>query len=456
VVRTDGIELRFVLDMAEIPTFQAKSQRIDTDDDGRTGEAELDAFGRSECQRLRDGVDLRRDDREVPLSVGTVALSFPPGQAGLSTLRLICVMAGPFDLTPGSRFSYRSTNFTERVGWREISASGDGVTLTGERLRPRTISAELTSYPEGLLQAPLDERELSFTAKPGGPRLTAERDGVTRPSSPLPRGVDRATTAFTSFIGRQQVSLSFGILAVGFSILLGAIHAFAPGHGKTVMAAYLVGQQGSIRQAGLIAGMVTLTHTVGVLVLGIAISASAIVAPERLYPWLGLASGLMLAVIGGGLIWRAMRLRRAGHSHSGHGHDDDHQHEHEHTHGGMTHSHGPVGRGQPITWGSLIAMGFVGGFLPSPSAVVVLLGAIALRRTWFGVVLVVAYGVGMALTLTGAGLVLLKTRGALDRRYITAERRERLAWFSRMLPIGTGVVIVVVGLFLAVQGFTKI
>jgi hypothetical protein len=144
----------------------------------------------------------------------------------------------------------------------------------------------------------------------------------------------------------------------------------------------------------------------------------------------------MLAAIGGGLIWRAMRLRRAGHSHSGHGHDDDHQHEHEHTHGGVTHSHGPVGRGQPITWGSLIAMGFVGGFLPSPSAVVVLLGAIALRRTWFGVVLVVAYGVGMALTLTGAGLVLLKTRGALDRRYITAERRERLAWFSRMLPSG--------------------
>ncbi|MBA2608757.1 MAG: hypothetical protein H0U92_07465 [Actinobacteria bacterium] len=101
-------------------------------------------------------------------------------------------------------------------------------------------------------------------------------------------------------------------------------------------------------------------------------------------------------------------------------------------------------------------MGFVGGFLPSPSAVVVLLGAIALRRTWFGVVLVVAYGVGMALTLTGAGLVLLKTRGALDRRYVTAERRERLAWFSRMLPIGTGVVIVVVGLFLAGQGVTKI
>jgi len=201
-------------------------------------------------------------------------------------------MAGPFDLTPGSRFSYRNTNFTERVGWREISASGDGVTLTGERLRPRTISAELTSYPESLLQSPLDERELSFTAKPGGTRLTAGRDGVSPPVvAPAPRRRP-GHTAFISFIGRQQVSLSFGILAVGFSILLGAIHAFAPGHGKTVMAAYLVGQQGSIRQAGLFAGMVTLTHTVGVLVLGIAISASAIVAPERLYPWLGLASGL--------------------------------------------------------------------------------------------------------------------------------------------------------------------
>ena len=141
VVRTDGIELRFVLDMAEIPTFQAKSQRVDTDDDGRTGEAELDAFGRSECQRLRDGVDLRRDDREVPLSVGTVALSFPPGQAGLSTLRLICVMAEALVASVGTLIS-KGTN--RRNGPVAARAS-----------RSRRVLSELSEPSSTSVSAPL-------------------------------------------------------------------------------------------------------------------------------------------------------------------------------------------------------------------------------------------------------------------------------------------------------------
>jgi len=267
--------------------------------------------------------------------------------------------------------------------------------------------------------------------------------------------VDQATQAFTSFVGRHRFSLAFALVAVALSLLLGAIHALAPGHGKTVMAAYLVGQRGSFRQAAVIALTVTLTHTAGVLALGLAISASLIVAPERLYPWLGLASGVMLAAIGLGVLARSIRLRRR--RAAPHATEHDHEHAGEmHTHGGRPHRHGPLGDGQPVTWGSLLAMGFVGGFLPSPSAVVVLLGAIALGRAWFGAALVVAYGAGMAATLTGAGLLVLHARDALDRRLVGL-RSSRLAGMAgRLVPVGTAVVIVSVGAYLSLRGLAQI
>jgi len=524
IVHPDSVEVRLVVDMAEIPTFQARSG-IDTNHDGRSDDAELAAYRNRQCEGVRRQVDLRIDDQALATTVRSTALSFPPGQAGLSTLRLSCGLTAPADLGRSVNLSYHNANFVDRTGWREITAVGDGVTLAGNGLRERTISAELTRYPKNLLQAPLDERAVTFTSAPGGARLAIAGPGARSPAAPLPRGVDRATKAFTSFVARQHLSFSFAVVAVLLSALLGGIHAFAPGHGKTVMAAYLVGQEGSVRQAGIIALTVTLTHTVGVLVLGVAISASAVVAPERLYPYLGLASGLMLAAIGIGLVGRAWRHRggssRHGDDHDHGHHDHDHGlhgadgqapgHEHEgvhrhpepamaavpamamagamagppamaggsdllaastpaaaatlapargsvgrHTHGGRAHSHGPVGTGQPISWSSMLAIGFVGGFLPSPSAVVVILGAIALHRAWFGVVLVLAYGVGMALTLTGAGLLLIRTKGALDKRYLTAARRDRLLAFNRLMPTLTGSVIIVVGLYLAAQGLVKV
>jgi ABC-type nickel/cobalt efflux system permease component RcnA len=284
--------------------------------------------------------------------------------------------------------------------------------------------------------------------------------------------VDQATQAFTSFVGRHRFSAAFALVALALSLLLGAVHALAPGHGKTVMAAYLVGQRGSFRQAAVIALTVTLTHTAG----GLALSASLIVAPERLYPWLGLASGVMLAAIGLGVLARSIRLRRrraAPHAagHAEHEHDAGHTHEHAsehasghghphagemHTHGGRRHRHGPLGEGQPVTWGSLLAMGFVGGFLPSPSAVVVLLGAIALGRAWFGAVLVIAYGAGMAATLTGAGLLVLHARDALDRRFVGLRSSRLAAMAGRLVPVGTAVVIVGVGAYLSLRGLAQI
>jgi ABC-type nickel/cobalt efflux system permease component RcnA len=202
------------------------------------------------------------------------------------------------------------------------------------------------------------------------------------------------------------------------------------------MAAYLVGLRGSLRQAATIGATVTLTHTAGVLLLGLVLSTTRAVASERIYPWLGLGSGLLLAAVGLGLLVRA----RPGH------HTHPHPHPHDHT----GHHHGrPLGRR------GLVALGLAGGLVPSPSAVVVLLGGIALGRAWLGVALVLAYGVGMAATLTGVGLLLAHLRTRMDRR-LHLPAGSLLARLGRLLPAVTASVIVLVGLGLAVQGAAQL
>jgi ABC-type nickel/cobalt efflux system permease component RcnA len=401
-------------------------------------------------------------------------VAFPAGAAGLPTLRLSCTLAADTAELRGEReIGITSSNFTDRVGWREITAVGDRTTLVASSVADRTSSGRLTAYPDDLLSSPLDQRAATVRARPGGPPAPAVAGVVPGARVAQPRGLDGATRSFTNLVARQRLTVGFAILALGLSVGLGAIHAFAPGHGKTVMAAYLVGQRGSLRQAGVIGLTVTLTHTAGVLLLGVLLSASTSLAPESLYPWLGLISGLMLAGIGASLLWRAVLHRplmvnaghghshgghtHGGHSHGGHGHGDDRDHGHPHGHG---HSHGDDGDhdgGPPVEWRSLVPLGLAGGLAPSPSAIVVLLGAIALGRAWFGVALVVAYGLGMAVTLTGAGLLLVRARGAIESRMAAPGRRAgRLVSVAGALPVLTAVCIVAGGLYLALQGAIQI
>jgi nickel/cobalt exporter len=203
------------------------------------------------------------------------------------------------------------------------------------------------------------------------------------------------------------------------------------------MAAYLVGLRGTLRQAVTIGVTVTLTHTAGVLALGLVLSTSRAIASERVYPWLGLASGLLLAAIGVGLL-----LRVRPHHHHPHPHDHGHHHHH-----GVAEQ--PVGRR------GLVALGLAGGLVPSPSAVVVLLGGIALGQAWFGVALVLAYGVGMAAALTGIGLLLARLRTRLDRRH-RLPAGSLLSRLGRLLPAVTASMIVLAGLAVAAQGIAQL
>jgi ABC-type nickel/cobalt efflux system permease component RcnA len=376
-----------------------------------------------------------------------------------------------------------------RIGWREFTAQGDGTTLSASTVPAVSVSKRLTAYPNDLLQSPLDMKSATVTARPGGPRLA----GVAAPAarrSPMTRGVDGATAAFTKFVGRRRLSPLVGLGALLLAILLGAVHALAPGHGKTVMAAFIVGERGSLRQAWLIGLTVTVTHTAGVLVLGIVLTATDLAAPDRVYGVLGLASGLLLGSVGIVLLARALRQRAARrasardepavdsvpralvpagahvhehapeHSHP-HPHPRRHPHAHadevdepaSHRHGVFSHRHVVPRADKPLGWRSIVAMGFAGGLVPSPSALVVLLGAVALGRTWFGVVLVVAYGAGMALTLTGTGLLLSRASGRLAAGTGSfGPRVQRAMGVAKLLPFVTAGVVLTVGATIALQG----
>jgi len=396
-VGPDRLAVDYVLDMAEIPAFQAR-QAIDGDRNGKVSDAEAAGWRDRECPRLAGGLRATVDGRPLSLQVTTAAVAFPAGVGGLRTLRLECALAARLPTAGGHHdLAYTDGNQAGRVGWREITATGDGATLDAADVPARSASGRLTAYPEDQLRSPLDQRTAVVRFRPGGPRAgDAGQPGVAGPAGAR-RGVDRATAAFTALVAERRLSPGFGLLALALAVLLGAAHALAPGHGKTVMAAYLVGLRGSLRQAATIGATVTVTHTAGVLLLGLVLSASRAVASERVYPWLGLASGLLLAAVGLTLAARAL---------TGHRHPHPHGHAHPHSHGLAAggkgpavptgpaaggEGHGAEGHGhggwdgRPLGRRGLVALGLAGGLVPSPSAVVVLLGGIALGHAWFGI-----------------------------------------------------------------------
>jgi nickel/cobalt exporter len=482
-VLDDRVEIDLVVDMAEIPAFQEQRQ-IDSDGDGSLTGGETFGYSRAACADAVARLATTADDRPLPLRVGHSRVTFPPGMAGLATLRLSCAIAaytGPTGQERTVRFANRL--YDDRVGWREVTAIGDGVSLVSSNVPTRSPSAGLTAYPDDLLQSPLDQRSATLRVSPGGAGgagPVADREPASR-LSPLSNVADGITRSFLGLVGRGRLSPVVGLLALGLAAALGAIHSLAPGHGKTVMAAYLVGQRGSLRDGAMIGLTVTATHTAGVLVLGVAVSLTTTLAPEKLYPWLGLVSGLLIVAIGVLLMSRVRRRRpwsvvaaapspepvlvggaddrsgRAGEhwdADASGGHPLGHAHHHTRHHR-QGHHHGPVAHGPDTSRRGLLAMGFAGGLVPSPSALVVLLSAIALGRAWFGVLLVLFYGFGMALTLVGAGLLLVRTRTALERR-MSKRPSRRVSWLAATLPALTAFVLASAGAFLTVRAATQL
>ena len=244
---------------------------------------------------------------------------------------------------------------------------------------------------------------------------------------------------------RPDLGPGLVLLGIAMAVVFGAFHALSPGHGKTLVAAYLVGSRGTFRHAALLGASVTVTHTFSVFLIGIAtLFVSSYVVPEKIIPVLGVASGLSIFVIGAWLFWKRMQaLLPAPHHHHPHDHDhghDHHHHHHEHEHGPHTHTHAPAG---DVTAGSLIAIGASGGLVPCPSAMVLMLSAIALGRTGLGLVLLIAFSLGLAGVLVAIGALVLYAKHWLP----DPQGTSRGAFF-RLVPVLSSVVIVVIGLLM--------
>jgi ABC-type nickel/cobalt efflux system permease component RcnA len=474
------VHVTYVLDLAEIPTQQTMPS-VDTDGDGAVSAAEAAAYGGSECAALARGLDLTAGGARVALTAGSQSLTFPPGLAGLSLLRLECELSSaPGTVRAGEAMSLHDGNFADRIGWHEMTAVGDRVTLRESDVPTASRSDELRHYPAGV--PALQVRDAAFTFSEGGTAAAGRTARATVTQESVPGG-DRATRVFASLVSDHDLTFTFGALAVFLSLVLGAFHALAPGHGKTVMAAYIVGRRGTLRQALGIGIAVAITHTAGVLALGLLLWTSEALAPERVYPVLGVVSGLLVAAVGVSLLVRLGRAARRGdpvfghvhgtgpgqhthawledleahvaaHDHDDHGHHHDHDHhhddhDHDHHHDDHDHDHDhPAPAAGPYGWGGIVAMGFAGGLVPSPSAVIVLLGALALGRAWFGVTLVVAYGLGLAIALLAAGLLLVHAQRWLEPRL---SRRAGLLRAAAWIPALTAAGVLLGGLLLAAK-----
>lgn len=472
---TDGLRLVYVLDMAEIPAFQ-EIQSIDADGNGDVSAAEGETYLATKLPEITRQLHLSVDGTDLALAPEQHVLTFPEGQAGLKLLRLRVVFgaAAPAMAANSSlNIAYQNDFDADRIGWKEIVVThGEGIVLNADGIATTDTSDELRAYPADLLKSPLDQTAVAFglTVQSGAPaapefaRFSTGEPATTTGATARPNGGSTGAR-FASLLNGDDLTRTGIAVALLLAALWGALHALSPGHGKTVVGAYLVGSRGTPRHAVFLGLTVTITHTAGVLALGmVTLFASHYIVPERLYPWMSVVSGLM--VIAMGLFTLRQRLRGEpafGHHHHDHPHDHEHDHEHHHhddaghgfvhTHGGSTHSHLPPGTdGSKVSWRTLLALGVSGGLIPCPSALVVLLGSIALGRVGFGLALVVAFSLGLAATLTGLGLVFLYAGRFLERH---VRPTGRMVTFLRYAPAVGSVALTLAGVAIIVRALEQ-
>ncbi|HEV2495241.1 MAG TPA: sulfite exporter TauE/SafE family protein [Terriglobia bacterium] len=519
-IEGDFIELRYLVDMAEIPTFQEIQEMQKVGIVLKPGDPSLASYLEREARILKAGLTLEVDGQPLPLNVISKDVIFPPGAGGLPTMKLGFVYRAPLgglSADSANRFEYRDRNFPERAGWKEVIAvEGQGVEFVSSSAPNRDRSQQLSNYPTDLLNSPPQvlDAEVRFTRTAHDP-LSLTGSGLSnrlRPEARKPKAEgaakqaaspapslptqDRASDAddpkpptrtpslesfrvqgnqqatprnrFTELIATRRFGFWFLLTAALIAAGLGAFHALEPGHGKTIVAAYLVGSGGTAAHACLLGLIVTASHTAGVYVLGaVTLYASRYVVPDRLYPWLGVLSGLVIAGLGVVMFLRRYAGSTHGHSHShghdhshglelGHSHEHQHSHEsdhhhhhhdhhhHEHVHAHHHHHH-PLEPGRKVSYRQLLALGVTGGMVPCPAALVVLLSAVALHRIAFGLFLIVAFSVGLAAVLITIGLLMVYAG-----RYMSRLQGEGLL-ITRWLPLGSAAVITILGVAITVQ-----
>ncbi len=419
---SDTVRLHWVLDMAEVPTFQEMAA-LDPDGDGSVSESERARYLAATVPGLIDDLAVTLGGRPLPLALLASDLALLDAQAGLKSLRITLDLEATTGAGAGA-LRFEDATYADRLGWREIVVvAGTGVPVDGVAVPAASVSEELRAYPDDLLSSPLDVRSTTFSYRGGVGQAAPAFHSATVVSNPTrPGGV------LEDLLSADNLTPPIVVLAMLVAFGLGAVHALSPGHGKTIVAAYFVGNGGTARQALFLALTVTLAHTAGVLALGaVTLWASEYIVPEDLYPALTLGSGLVLVGFGAVMLvqW-ALGRRRTSHHHDQaephvhHDHHHGHGHEHGHAQGlsALEHARAHLaGRtaADGLPWRSLLTLGISGGILPSPTALVVLLGAISLHRLGFGLALIFMFSAGLATVLTGVGLAFVVARRLLGR-----------------------------------------
>jgi nickel/cobalt exporter len=474
-----GVEVTYVLDLAELPTFEL-TQSWGTPQG--TSKAVLDRNAATQARSWVANLSFIQNGVRLTPQVESTHLDIIDGAGNLPVFRITTELQ--VAAKPG-RLEYEDHNYPTRAGWREIVVrGGTGAKIGKASNGDQDISQALTSYPQDPTKAPPQDTSawvewvslpaapvsLSSLPKPApvlsNPAPTPVARDV-RPLEPQALGPVKRNDAISQILRMKDISWPLMVTLIGLAFWFGALHALEPGHGKTMVAAYLVGERGTAKHALFLGGMVTFTHTISVFILGLAtMFLSRYIMPEKISKVLGIVSGLSIVWIGGMLLWRRARTLRSrhahGHSHGhqhphahphthdhAHVHTHDHRHDHTnnhdrapihtHTHDGHTHSHVPEGG---ISLGSLVALGASGGLVPCPSALILLLSAISIGRPGLGMILLVAFSLGLAIVLMSTGLAVLYAKNLLP------ERKRTDNWAFRFMPVVSAAAILLIGIMM--------
>jgi ABC-type nickel/cobalt efflux system permease component RcnA len=457
-LRSDTLTVLYAVHLGEIPTFQQREE-IDSNGNGVFDPAEESAFLDALVPELLAKLDLRVDGQRLALGVDERTVTYPEGNGGLETILVSLALSAPLPEGDIWTLDYVDTNYEDRLGWREVVVeAGDDVVLLESSAPTEDLSQALTEYnAQYFTEMTMSSASLRFA--PDG--LVDRADSVSVAAAEIETegsifGQDRFAELITRSINNPATLALILLAALGW----GAAHALTPGHGKTIVAAYLVGSRGTVGHAVFLGLTTTLTHTAGVFAVGlITLFASRYILPEQLFPWLGVASGLLVVSIG----WTLMRGRFLSAREAAVVVDDDHaglDGTELHSHGGgPAHRHLPPSASEgTISLRSLFALGVSGGLIPCPSALVVMLSAIALQRIGFGIILIVTFSIGLAGVLTGIGIIWVKARDLLDRasnRSAIADSLFRGGALSRYLPVVSALFIIIAGLVITVQALTE-
>ena len=497
-LESDRIHIRYFIDLAEIPTYQELQQAGIAATDIDPNSPAVIGYVSARGAELGRGLTLAVDGKPTLVRLISSGVIFPIGAGGLPTMKMGFVYEAAYPSASSSprptpvNLHYVDNNYPGHSGWKEIVALADAASLLHSSVPATDRSGELSNYPTDLLTSPPQDLEASLqvllpstlthvpaekmqpigaslpravsavsaarTAQkktPSAPLLTGLAPGLqhsqatAQPVTPMQLQANRQKTprsTFTELIQAQHLSPWFLFTAAILAIGLGGLHALEPGHGKTIVAAYLVGSRGTARHAILLGVIVTASHTVGVFALGaITLYASQYIVPEQLYPWLGALSGITIAGLGCYMFLRRLSGAATDHSHAP----------------GAGHAHwmfwkrppeAEIERGrdpaQAVGLTQLLTLGITGGIIPCPAALIVLLSAFALHRVGLGFFLIVAFSVGLAAVLIGFGMLMVYARRFMTHLQIDGPLTRR--W----LPVASSAFIVILGLTLAMQALS--